>query len=114
MKISTNKNEMFKELKLILEKSNFNVKTDYLWIAGDLVSRGQYSLQVIRYLYSIRDRTKIVLGNHDLNLIAVYSGIQINKKENYLKEKIRIFGKKEIKDKYEREIFACSHIFTQL
>ncbi|QCI16977.1 symmetrical bis(5'-nucleosyl)-tetraphosphatase [Buchnera aphidicola (Aphis helianthi)] len=72
----------YKEFKLLLKKSNFNIKTDYLWIAGDLVSRGPNSLEVMRYLYSIKDRIKISLGNHDLNLIAVYSGVQKNKKEN--------------------------------
>ncbi|QCI18704.1 symmetrical bis(5'-nucleosyl)-tetraphosphatase [Buchnera aphidicola] len=73
----------YKELKLLLKKSHFNINNDYLWIAGDLVSRGRNSLEVMRYLYSIKDRIKVVLGNHDLNLIAVYSGIQKNKKENY-------------------------------
>lgn len=76
----------YKEFKLILKKSNFDVKTDYLWITGDLVSRGPNSLKVLRYLYSIKDRIKIVLGNHDLNLIAVYSGIQKNKKTNFFDE----------------------------
>ncbi|CAL4319864.1 Bis(5'-nucleosyl)-tetraphosphatase [symmetrical] [Buchnera aphidicola (Protaphis terricola)] len=73
----------YKEFKLLLKKSGFNTKTDYLWIAGDLVSRGPNSLEVLRYLYSIRDRIKVVLGNHDLNLIAVYSGIKKNKKKNF-------------------------------
>lgn len=72
----------YRELKLILKQSKFNIKKDYLWIAGDLVARGLHSLKVIRYLYSIKDRVKIALGNHDLNLIAVYSGVQKNKKEN--------------------------------
>lgn len=72
----------YKELRLILKKSNFNIKKDCLWIAGDLVSRGPNSLKVMRYLYSIKSSIKIVLGNHDLNLIAVYSGIQENKQEN--------------------------------
>ncbi|ALD15106.1 diadenosine tetraphosphatase [Buchnera aphidicola (Aphis glycines)] len=76
----------YREFKILLKKSNFNIKTDYLWIAGDLVSRGPNSLQVIRYLYSIQDRINIVLGNHDLNLIAVYSGIKANKKENYFED----------------------------
>ncbi|QCI20879.1 bis(5'-nucleosyl)-tetraphosphatase (symmetrical) [Buchnera aphidicola (Hyperomyzus lactucae)] len=73
----------YKELRLLLEKSFFNYKQDYLWIAGDLVSRGPDSLKVLRYLYSFKNRLKIVLGNHDINLIAVYSGIRKNKKENY-------------------------------
>ncbi|AAM67703.1 symmetrical bis(5'-nucleosyl)-tetraphosphatase [Buchnera aphidicola] len=76
----------YKEFKLLLKKSFFNDKKDFLWIAGDLVSRGPDSLKVIRYLYSLRKRIKIILGNHDLNLIAVYSGVKENKKENYFDE----------------------------
>ncbi|QCI18132.1 symmetrical bis(5'-nucleosyl)-tetraphosphatase [Buchnera aphidicola (Aphis nasturtii)] len=76
----------YREFKILLKKSNFNIQTDYLWVAGDLVGRGPNSLKVMRYLYSIQDRINIVLGNHDLNLIAVYSGVKENKKENYFDE----------------------------
>jgi len=76
----------FNELKLLLKKSCFNDKKDYLWVAGDSVSKGPDSLQVIRYLYSLKKRVKITLGNHDLNLIAVYFGVKENKKENYFDE----------------------------
>lgn len=76
----------YKEFKLILKKALFNIKEDYLWIAGDLVSRGPNSLQVIRYLFSLKERVKIVLGNHDLNLIAVYSGIKKKKKDDFFDE----------------------------
>lgn len=76
----------YKELKMLLEKSSFNNQKDYLWIAGDLVSRGPDSLKVLRYLYSFKNRVRIVLGNHDINLIAVFSGIKKNKKENFFDE----------------------------
>ncbi|CAL4320015.1 bis(5'-nucleosyl)-tetraphosphatase (symmetrical) ApaH [Buchnera aphidicola] len=76
----------YKELKLILKKVLFNVKKDYLWIAGDLVSRGPHSLKVIRYIFSLKERVQIVLGNHDLNLIAVHSGIKERKKTDFFDE----------------------------
>ncbi|AYN24899.1 symmetrical bis(5'-nucleosyl)-tetraphosphatase [Buchnera aphidicola] len=76
----------YKELKLLLKKTFFNDQKDYLWIAGDLVSRGPNSLKVIRYLYSLKKRVKIILGNHDLNLIAVHAGVKENKKENCFDE----------------------------
>ncbi|AHG60228.1 symmetrical bis(5'-nucleosyl)-tetraphosphatase [Buchnera aphidicola] len=76
----------YKEFKLLLEKSDFNYTKDYLWIAGDLVSRGPDSLKVLKYIYSFRKRVKIVLGNHDINLISVYIGVKKNKKENFFDE----------------------------
>jgi len=46
------------------------------WIAGDLVNRGPQSLQTLRRLMSIEHRCVMLLGNHDLNLLAVAAGIR--------------------------------------
>ncbi len=63
----------FDELQSLLEVIAFS-ETDQLWLAGDLVNRGPKSLETIRFLYSIRDRVTVTLGNHDLHMLAVYSG----------------------------------------
>ena len=60
----------------LLEKIDFDPAQDRLWIAGDLVNRGTESLEVLAYLYSIRDRIDVVLGNHDVALLAVYWGLK--------------------------------------
>jgi len=60
----------------LLEKIAFDPVQDRLWIAGDLVNRGGGSLEVLTYLYSIRDRIDVVLGNHDITLLAVYWGLK--------------------------------------
>ncbi len=60
----------------LLEKIKFNPKKDELWIAGDLVNRGPKSKEVLEYLYSIKDSIKIVLGNHDISLLAIAWGIK--------------------------------------
>lgn len=46
------------------------------WFAGDLVNRGPSSLQTLRYLMSIEDRSMFLLGNHDLHLLAVAAGVR--------------------------------------
>jgi len=66
----------YKSLMELLEKIQFNPKVDKLWVAGDLVNRGEGSLETLEYLYSIRDSVEIVLGNHDITLIAAYYGIK--------------------------------------
>ncbi|QCI24241.1 symmetrical bis(5'-nucleosyl)-tetraphosphatase [Buchnera aphidicola (Muscaphis stroyani)] len=76
----------YEEFQLLLKKSSFNIEKDFLWVSGDLVSRGPDSIKVIKYLFSVRKRVKIVLGNHDLNLILIHSGIKKNKKENFFDE----------------------------
>ncbi|HFQ61026.1 MAG TPA: symmetrical bis(5'-nucleosyl)-tetraphosphatase [Epsilonproteobacteria bacterium] len=60
----------------LLDKIEFTPTHDTLWIAGDLVNRGEDSLETLYYLYSIRDSIKVVLGNHDIALIAAYYGIK--------------------------------------
>ena len=66
----------YKSFRKLLDKINFNPEVDKLWIAGDLVNRGEGSLETLEYLYSIRESAEIVLGNHDITLIAAYYGIK--------------------------------------
>ncbi len=66
----------FEPLEKLLRLINFNPKRDTLWVAGDLVNRGNKSLEVLEFLYSIRGSTKIVLGNHDISLIGAYYGLK--------------------------------------
>jgi len=66
----------YKSFRELLKKINFNPKRDKLWVAGDLVNRGEGSLETLEYLYSIRKSVEIILGNHDITLIAAYYGIK--------------------------------------
>jgi len=66
----------YDSLMKILKKIEFNKDRDTLWIAGDLVNRGDKSLEVLNYLYSIRDSIKVILGNHDISLIASFYGVK--------------------------------------
>ena len=66
----------YKSFRTLLEKIKFNPEVDRLWIAGDLVNRGEGSLETLEYLYSIKESVDIVLGNHDITLIAAYYGIK--------------------------------------
>ncbi len=64
----------YKQFCQLLDKLQFNPKQDKLWLTGDLVNRGPDSLEVLRFVYKIRDSVITVLGNHDLHLLAMYYG----------------------------------------
>jgi bis(5'-nucleosyl)-tetraphosphatase (symmetrical) len=67
-------------LSRLLEKIEFTEGRDRLLFVGDLVNRGKKSREVISLLHSIRDSVDIVLGNHDIGLLASSWGIKkINK-----------------------------------
>lgn len=74
----------FADLKALLKLINFDDKQDKIWFAGDIVARGEDSLSALRLVKELCEKgcAEMVLGNHDINLIAVWRGaIKIKKKD---------------------------------
>jgi len=74
----------YSELTALLKQVSFDNKVDTLYVAGDLVARGPDSLATLRFIKSLNNAAKVVLGNHDLHLLAVYAGIKKVKKQDLL------------------------------
>ena len=61
----------YTELQALLELIHFNPNQDILWCTGYLVNRGPHSLEVLRFFKGLKKHAIVVLGNHDLHLLAV-------------------------------------------
>jgi len=61
----------YDELRQLLKNINFKSDSDTLWFTGDLVNRGPKSLETLRFIKDLEDNAIVVLGNHDLHLLAV-------------------------------------------
>jgi bis(5'-nucleosyl)-tetraphosphatase (symmetrical) len=63
-------------LDRLLAKIDFSPSRDRLCVLGDLVNRGPESLETLRRLRSFGSSATCLLGNHDLNLLAVAQGVR--------------------------------------
>lgn len=61
----------------LLTRLDFDPTQDKLWFTGDLVARGEDSLNTLRDVKALCEQgaAATVLGNHDLNLLAVWRGV---------------------------------------
>ena len=71
----------FDELKQLLTKVDFQ-RQDRAWFVGDLVNRGPKSLEVLRFVRDLGERAVVVLGNHDLHLVAQHEGFERPRKDD--------------------------------
>ena len=62
------------ELKALLAQLNYSADRDQLWFVGDLVNRGPQSLETLRFVRALGANATVVLGNHDLHLLALAYG----------------------------------------
>ena len=76
----------YRELVDLLDAINFDATNDQLCFIGDLINRGPESLEVLRFVKHLNEKTVVTLGNHDLHLIAVAKNPEKKKPKDTLDE----------------------------
>lgn len=87
----------YDEFRLLLDKIKFDPKNDIVWLVGDLVNRGPESLKVLRFVKEHQRSMHMVLGNHELHLLAAaFSEITEKKLEKGSKKILKAEDKDEL------------------
>jgi bis(5'-nucleosyl)-tetraphosphatase (symmetrical) len=86
----------YDELKRLLSGIQFEPARDRLWFVGDLVNRGPKSLEVLRLVRELGERAIVVLGNHDLHLVASSEGLERRRKDDTFDDVLRARDAKEL------------------
>jgi bis(5'-nucleosyl)-tetraphosphatase (symmetrical) len=69
------------DLRVLLTRCRYSADRDELWFVGDLVNRGPQSLETLRFVRALGAGATVVLGNHDLHLLALAHGTKRKPKE---------------------------------
>ncbi|TPE54958.1 symmetrical bis(5'-nucleosyl)-tetraphosphatase [Maribrevibacterium harenarium] len=88
----------FAPLMTLLDNIGYEPEQDRLWFAGDLINRGPESLATLRFIKALGGNAKVVLGNHDLHLLAVAHGHAHLKKNDTLGPILQASDRDELMD----------------
>lgn len=66
----------YQPLRKLLDKICFDPSVDRLISVGDLVNRGPHNLETMRFCKDLGNSFEMVLGNHDLHLLAIAEGVR--------------------------------------
>lgn len=88
----------YSALQKLLNEIRFDPARDKVWLVGDLVNRGPDSLSVLRWAKGLGEAAVVVLGNHDLHLLAVAYGYVKPAKKDTLAQVLEAPDRDELLD----------------
>lgn len=99
----------YKELRKLCKKIHFKAGRDRLWLVGDLVNRGPKSLDVLRFVADLGDSAEVVLGNHDLHLLAIRAGATSPRNGDTLNKLLKASDSDELLDWLQTQPLIKAH-----
>lgn len=103
------------KLAELLDKIRLSCPDPRLIFVGDLVNRGPQSLETLREVKALGDTTNVVLGNHDLHLLAVAHGIRRAHSSDTINDILNAPDRDELLDWLRRRplaIFEDNHLLV--
>ena len=91
------------QLNQLVDRIHFDPTADRLWFVGDLVNRGSDSLEVLRYIKQLGPAAQVVLGNHDLFLLAVAEDIVSLRPKDTIQDVLAAEDRAELLDWLRRQ-----------
>lgn len=88
----------YKPFMALLKHIDFIAKKDTLWLAGDLVNRGPENVKVLRYCRDLGSAARVVLGNHDLHLLAIGAGARSPGRKDTIQDVLKAPDKSQLLD----------------
>lgn len=88
----------YDQLCALLELIEFDPACDRLWFAGDLVNRGPQSLPTLRFIKGLGSTATVVLGNHDLHVMALSMGLRKPSAHDHIDELLNAPDREELFD----------------
>ena len=91
----------------LLDRVAFDPAADRVWLVGDLVNRGPDSLGTLRRVMALGTAASVVLGNHDLHLLAVSAGVRRKSRGDTIDDILAAPDADGLLDWLRRQPLAC-------
>ncbi len=104
----------YNEFMKLLEELKFDPAADELYLTGDLIGRGPLPVETMQAILSLKDRVHAVLGNHDVNFLAVASGISVARPKDNLEPLLKSPLLPDILEHFVNSPFLLEHPSKQL
>ena len=97
----------YDEFIKLLDLIKFDEKKDQLLLTGDLLGRGPKPIETLNTILELKNCVHAVLGNHDLNFLAICDGASKSKPRDNLEVVLKAPNLGEILDFY----YACPLLY---
>lgn len=96
-------------LQRLLDTVGFSPSRDTVYLLGDLVNRGPDSAAVLRRCMAAGDSLRVLLGNHDLHLLAAAHGTRRTSRRDTLGQVLEAPDRDTLLDWLRRQPLARRH-----